>query len=133
VGAPLVCAVGTVSPSVIEAAGPAANGVVSADIYFPNVEPFASNPVNQRFVAETKKQFNLVPDKYMALGAAALQLWAEAANEAKTLDRKTVAEAIRGHVIKDTILGNAQFAPNGQLQPSYFLFTVQNEKIIVER
>jgi branched-chain amino acid transport system substrate-binding protein len=44
IGAPLVCSVGTVSPSVIEAAGAAANGLTSADIYFPYAEPFASIP-----------------------------------------------------------------------------------------
>lgn len=96
VGAPVICSVGTVSPSVIETAGPAANGFVSADIYFPEAEPFASNPDSKRFVAQMQKQFKATPDKFMALGAASLQVWAKAAAKANSLDRKAVAEAIRG-------------------------------------
>jgi len=131
--APLICSVGTVSPSVIQTAGPAADGVVSADIYFPGTEPFASNPVNQRFVSQMQKQFKIEPDKYMALGAGALQVWAKTANSLKSLDRKAVAEAIRGHTIPDTIFGNATFAANGQLQSSYAVFTVKAGKMVIER
>jgi len=131
--APLICSVGTVSPSVIQTAGPAADGVVSADIYFPDTEPFASNPVNQRFVSQMQKQFKIEPDKYMALGAGALQVWAKTANSLKSLDRKAVAEAIRGHAIPDTIFGNATFAANGQLQSSYAVFTVKAGKMVIER
>jgi len=131
--APLICSVGTVSPSVIQTAGPAADGVVSADIYFPDTEPFASNPVNQRFVSQMQKQFKIEPDKYMALGAGALQVWAKTVNSLKSLDRKAVAEAIRGHAIPDTIFGNATFAANGQLQSSYAVFTVKAGKMVIER
>lgn len=99
VGAPIVCSVGTVSPSVIETAGPAANGLVSADIYFPEAEPFASNPENKRFVAQMQKQFKTDPDKFGALGAASLQVWAKAVATAKTFERKAVAGAIRGQEI----------------------------------
>ena len=133
VGVPIICSVGTVSPSVVEAAGPAANGVVSADIYFPDVEPFASSPANQKFVAQVQKQFNVTPDKFMALGGGSLQVWAKAVEAAKSLDRKTVAEAIRGHTIKDTIFGDAVFAPNGQMQSSYAVFTVDGGKLVVEK
>lgn len=131
IGVPLLCTVGTVGPSVIEVTGPAANGIVSADIYFPNVEPFASNKVNQRFVAEMQKRYKHPPDKFMALGAASLQVWAKAAESAKSLDRKAVAEAIRGKTIKDTIFGDAVFAANGQLTPLYEVFTVKDGKIVV--
>src|SRR4051812_25435031 len=72
---PLVAAVGTVAPSVISVAGDSANGVVSADIYFPDVEPFASNEANKRFVAKNQEMFKYAPDKFMALGATSLQVW----------------------------------------------------------
>ena len=92
------------APSVIAVAGDAANGVVGADIYFPDVEPFASNPVNQRYIAKVQQMHKLTPDKFMALGAAALQVWAQAANELKTLDRKrrtalSCSEAYKEHCI----------------------------------
>jgi branched-chain amino acid transport system substrate-binding protein len=62
----LVAAVGTVAPSVIDVAGPSADELVGADIYFPNVEPFASSEVNQRFVAKVQEMHDYTPDKYMA-------------------------------------------------------------------
>ena len=132
VGAPILCSVGTVSPSVIKAAGPSANGLISADIYFPQAEPFASNPQNKRFVAQMQNQFKTVPDKFMALGAASLQVWAKAAATAKSLDRKPVAEAIRGHEIAGTIFGDVRFSANGQMDQHYSVFTVKDGKIVVE-
>ncbi len=132
IGAPIVSAVGTVSPSVIETAGPAANGIISADIYFPEAEPFASNAENKRFIAQTQQQFKEVPDKYMALGAAALQVWAKAATKVKSLDRKTVAEAIRGQTIPGTIFGDVHFDEHGQMDHHHSIFTVKDGKIVVE-
>jgi len=129
----LVAAVGTVAPSVIEVAGEAANGVIGADIYFPHVEPFASNPVNKRFVAKTEEMFKYTPDKFMALGATALQVWAMAANELKTLDREAIAKRIRGGQFKSTVMGDLTFEPNGQLLSKHYLFTVQGGKIAVQK
>ena len=126
-----VATVGTIAPSVIAVAGDSANEVVSADIYFPNVEPFVSNEANKRFVEKTQQMFSYVPDKYMALGAAALQIWAMAVNEVKTLDKEPVAKRIRGGSFKGTIFGEAKFEPNGQLQSKYYLFTVENQKIVI--
>jgi branched-chain amino acid transport system substrate-binding protein len=130
--APFVATVGTIAPSVIEVAGPAANGVVSADIYFPDVEPFKSNAANQRFVDRVKSMFNLMPDKYMALGAASLEVWAKAATQTKSLEKEPIAKAIRGKKIEGTILGDAAFAENGQLQSRHFLFAVKEGKIVTE-
>lgn len=129
----LVAAVGTVAPSVIDVAGDAANGLIGADIYFPLVEPFASNPANQRFVAKTQELFKYTPDKFMALGATSLQVWAMAANELKTLDREAIAKRIRGGSFKGTVMGDVSFAANGQLQSTHYLFTVQDRKIVVTR
>jgi branched-chain amino acid transport system substrate-binding protein len=132
IGAPVVSSVGTVSPSVIETAGAAANGLVSADIYFPQVEPFASNAENKRFVAQTQQQFKEMPDKFMALGGAALQVWAKAATKVKSLDRKAVAEAIRGQTIAGTIFGDVHFDEHGQMDHHHEIFTVKDGKIVVE-
>lgn len=129
----LVAAVGTILPSVIGVAGNAANGVVSADIYFPDVEPFASNPVNQRFIARMQEMHKEAADKYMALAATALQVWAQAANELGTLEREPVAKRIRGGSFKDTVLGDIGFEPNGQLRSQYLLFTVKDRQMVVER
>jgi branched-chain amino acid transport system substrate-binding protein len=128
----LIAAVGTIAPSVISVAGESANAVVGADIYFPDVEPFASNPANKAFVAKFQEQHKQTPDKFMALGAAALQVWAMSANELKTLDREAIAKRIRGGSFRNTIMGDMNFAPNGQLASRHYVFSVQNQKMIVE-
>ena len=129
----LIAAVGTIAPSVISVAGDAANGLVGADIYFPDVEPFASNPANRRYVAKVQEQHKLTPDKFMALGAASLQIWAMAANELKTLDREAIAKRIRGGSFRGTLLGDVTFAANGQLANRHYVFGVQGQKMIVEK
>ncbi len=128
----LIAAVGTIAPSVINVAGESANAVVGADIYFPDVEPFASNAANKAFVAKFQEQHKQTPDKFMALGAAALQVWAMSANELKTLDREAIAKRIRGGSFRNTIMGDMNFAPNGQLASRHYVFTVQNQKMVVE-
>jgi branched-chain amino acid transport system substrate-binding protein len=128
----LLAGLGTVAPSVISVAGDAANGIMGTDIYFPDVEPFASNEVNRKFVAKTKEMFNYTPDKFMAVGAFALQVWAMAANELKTLDKEPLAKRIRGGSFKDTILGDATFESNGQLKSRIYTFSVQEQKIVVD-
>jgi branched-chain amino acid transport system substrate-binding protein len=127
----LVAAVGTVAPSVIQIAGDASDGLIGADIYFPAVEPFASNSQNREFVARTEEMFKYTPDKFMALGAASLQVWAMAVNEIGSLDKEPVAKRIRGGTFKDTILGEMSFEPNGQLRSRHYLFTVKGQKILV--
>lgn len=127
----LMAAVGTVAPSVIAVAGDAANGLVGADIYFPDVEPFASNEANKKFVAKTEAMFKYTPDKFMALGATSLQVWAAAVNEVKSLDKEPVAKRIRGGSFKNTIMGDITFEPNGQLKSQHSIFTVENQKIVV--
>ena len=128
----LVAAVGTIAPSVIQVAGDSSEGVIGADIYFPTVEPFVSNPSNKEFVAKTEDMFKYTPDKFMALGAASLQVWAMAVNEVKSLDRELVAKRIRGGTFKDTILGEMTFEPNGQLKSRHYLFTVKDQKLVVD-
>ncbi|MBX6740831.1 MAG: ABC transporter substrate-binding protein [Acetobacteraceae bacterium] len=129
----LVTAVGTIAPSVIQVAGEAANGIIGADIYFPDVEPFASNPVNQAFIRRTQEMFKHTPDKYMALGATALQVWAMAVKATGSLEREAVARRIRGGSFPGTIMGDATFSPDGQMQSKYTLFTVRDQKIVVQR
>lgn len=64
----------------------------------------------------------------MNLIAFVRRFWARAVEATKSLDRKTVAEAIRGKTIKGTVFGDAMFLPNGQLQPRYVVFKVVDGK-----
>jgi len=129
----LLAALGTVAPSVISVAGEAGNGVMGVDIYFPNVEPFASNAVNKCFVNKMLALHNQRPEKFMAVGAAALQIWTMAANELKTVDRDAIARRIRGGAFKDTVFGDENFAANGQMQSRTHAFKVQDGRIVVQK
>jgi branched-chain amino acid transport system substrate-binding protein len=126
--AAFIGAVGIMLPTVFKIAGDANNGIVSADIYFSDLPPFATIPENVEFVAAHKKAYGREPEKSAALGAAALQIWARAVEQTKSLDKKTVAEAIRGKTIKGTLFGDATFLPNGQLKPRYVVFKVVDGK-----
>jgi branched-chain amino acid transport system substrate-binding protein len=123
-----VGAVGTILPTVFKIAGEAMTGVVSADVYFPDLPPFDGIKENLDFVAAFKKAHGQAPDKGDALGAQALFVWASAANATKSLDRKTVAEAIRGKTINGTIFGNMSFEANGQAKHTPTLFKVVDGK-----
>ena len=122
--AELIGAVGTILPTIYKIAGPAVTGVVSADIYFPDLPPFDSIPENLAFVKAYQAAHGEPPEKGGALGALALQVWAKAVEKTKSLERKTVAEAIRGKTIDGTLFGSVSFAENGQSQLKHTLFRV---------
>jgi branched-chain amino acid transport system substrate-binding protein len=123
-----VGAVGTILPTVFRVAGEATTGIVSADIYFPDLPPFDKIKENLEFVAAFRKAHGEAPDKGAALGAAALEVWASAANTAKSLERKAVAAAVRGKTVNGTILGNVAFADSGQAQHKHTIFKVVDGK-----
>src|SRR3954467_3667981 len=123
-----VGAVGIMLTTVFKVAGDANNGIVSADIFFPDLPPFTSIPSSTAFVAAYTKAYGAAPDKSAALGAAAVQVWAQAVESTKSLDRKTVADAIRGKPVNGTVFGDVQFLPSGQMQPRYVVFKVVDGK-----
>jgi len=123
-----VGAVGTILPTVFKIAGADMTGVVSADIYFPDLPPFDKIKENLEFVEAYKKEHKEAPDKGSAMGATALEVWASAANATKSLDRKTVAEAIRGKTVGGTILGDLAFEANGQAKHKATIFKVTDGK-----
>jgi branched-chain amino acid transport system substrate-binding protein len=123
-----VGAVGTILPTVFKIAGEATTGIVSADIYFSDLAPFDKIKENIEFVETFRKAHNEAPDKGAALGAAALETWASAANAVKSLDRKTVAQAIRGKSVSGTVLGDVAFEPNGQARHKHTIFKVVDGK-----
>src|ERR1700759_3316466 len=123
-----VGAVGIMLTTVFKVAGEGHNGIGSADIYFWDLPPFNAIPASNDFAAAYRKAYGADPDKGDALAAASVQVWASAVEATKSLDRKTVAEAIRGHTIKGTLFGDATFLPTGQMQPHYVVFKVVDGK-----
>lgn len=128
---PLIAAAGVVVESTIETVGAPANGVLSSDFYFAEIPPFNAIPQNNKFVARMKQMHGIKPDKYMAMGALALQVWAKAANETKSLSKDVIAKRIRGQSISDTMLGDVKFAANGQLLAKFYDFTARDGKAVI--
>ena len=131
INAPIIAGAGVATENTIEQTGPDANGMFSTDFYFSDIPPFDKIPQNVRFNARVKQMHGIKPDKFMALGALSLQIWAKAANETKSLSKDVIAKRIRGGVIKDTIIGDAQFSANGQLQAKFYDYTVVNGKVTI--
>lgn len=131
INAPIIAGAGVATENTIEQTGPDANGMFSTDFYFSDIPPFDKIPQNVRFNARVKQMHGIKPDKFMALGALSLQIWAKAANETKSLSKDAIAKRIRGGVIKDTIIGDATFSANGQLQAKFYDYTVTNGKVTI--
>ena len=71
-------------------------------------------PSAQAVVKEFKAK-NIDPEGYTLYTYAALQIWAAAANKAKTLDAKKVAETMHSGGPWDTVLGKISFDPKGDI------------------
>jgi branched-chain amino acid transport system substrate-binding protein len=78
---------------------------------------FGSDPRNRPTAAEIVKKFkakNIDPEGYTLYTYAAMQIWAAAANQAKTNDPKKVAEVIRGGKWQ-TVLGEISYDAKGDI------------------
>ena len=130
-GVPYFAGTGTVSQTVINVAKAGANDAYSADLYFPEAEPWASNEKNQAFIKAFEAKTGDMPDKFAALGAQSVAVWAAAVEKAGTTEQKAVADAIKGATFTDTILGDVTFTDSGQMISPMFGFQVKDQKVKV--
>lgn len=128
---PYFAGTGTVSQTVIDVAGPGANEAYSADLYFPEAEPWASSEKNKEFIAAFEKATGDKPDKFAALGAQSVDVWAKAVEKTGSTDRTKVSDAIKGATFKDTLLGDVSFTPEGQMISPMYAFQVKDQKVTV--
>lgn len=129
---PYFAGTGTVTQTVIDVAGAGANGAYSADLYFPEAEPWASSEKNQAFIESFgEKTSGDLPDKFAALGAQSVDVWAKAVEKAGTTDRTAVADVIHGGSFPDTLLGDVSFTDHGQMISPMHLFQVVDQKVKV--
>lgn len=128
---PYFAGTGTVSHTVIEAAGEDAIDSISADLYFPDVEPWVSNPKNQAFMEKFTDETGDIPDKFAALGGQSVDVWAQAIEAAGSAERQAVADAIYGQSFDETILGEVSFTDAGQQQFPMYAFEVVDGDINV--
>lgn len=127
-GVPYFAGLGTVSQTVIDLAGPGSEGTYSADLYFPDQDPWATIPANKEFVDAYQKKTGDLPNKYAALGAVSVDVWAQAVDAAGSTDRGDVATAIKGQTFDDTVLGSVTFTDQGQMVSDIYVFQVKDHK-----
>ena len=128
---PYFAGTGTVSQTVIDVAGAGANDAYSADLYFPEAEPWASSEQNKAFVTAFKAKTGSMPDKFAALGAQSVDVWAQAVTKAGTTERSAVGKAIHGQTFTGTLLGDVTFTATGQMISKMYAFQVKNQKVDV--
>lgn len=123
---------GTVSPTVVElAGGSVVDGMLTADLYFPEEAPFDTIEKNIAFVEAYKKASGgQLPDKFRALGAQSVDVWCQAVEAAGTTDRLEVANAIQGKTFEDTILGEVSFTEDGQQKFKLYAIEIEGGKLV---
>lgn len=102
-------------------AGPAGEGLMMT---------FPPDPRKRQVAAEVVAAFKargIDPEGYTLYTYAAVQVWAEAAKKAGTVDPKKVADTLRGGTAFNTVLGPLSFDKKGDVTtPSYVFYVWRN-------
>jgi branched-chain amino acid transport system substrate-binding protein len=104
-----------------QVAGPAGEGVMMTFPADPRLRPTA---------AEVVKEFKakgVDPEGYVLYTYAAVQVWAEAAEKAKTTDPKKVAAMIKSGGPWQTVLGNLSYDKKGDVTKADYVFYIWHD------
>jgi ABC-type branched-chain amino acid transport systems, periplasmic component len=116
--APLMSGDGIVSSEFVSIAGPGAEGTLMTFAPDPRKNP-AAKEVVERFL----KNKNYDPEAYTLYSYAAVEIIKQAAEEAKSLEPKKVAEVIHSGKVFKTVLGDLSFDKKGDItRPDYVMY-----------
>jgi branched-chain amino acid transport system substrate-binding protein len=104
-----------------QVAGPAGEGLMMT---------FPADPRNRASAAEVVKEFKakgIDPEGYVLYTYAAIQLWAEAAEKAKTIDPKKVAEMIKSGGPWHTVLGDLSYDKKGDVTKADYVWYIWHD------
>ena len=88
---------------------------------------FPSDPRKRPTAAQAVAEFKAKgfdPEGYTLYTYGAIQIWAEAANKAKSIDGKKVADALKGGQAWDSVLGPITFDKKGDITTADYVFYV---------
>ncbi len=108
--APLMGGDGITDDEFAAIAGPGAEGTLMT--FSPDPR---TNPANQNIIELFRKQRMFEPQAYTLYSYASLQVIKQAAERAKTLDPKKIAEVMRSGMTFDTVLGTISFDKKGDV------------------
>ncbi|CAH1658970.1 branched chain amino acid/phenylalanine ABC transporter periplasmic binding protein [Hyphomicrobiales bacterium] len=115
--APLMSGDGIVSSEFVSIAGPGAEGTLMTFAPDPRKNPAAKS------VVEAFKAKNYDPEAYTLYSYAGVEIIKQAAEEAKSLDPKKVAEVIHSGKVFKTVLGDLSFDKKGDItRPDYVMY-----------
>ncbi len=114
--APLMGGDGLADDEFAAIAGPGAEGTLMT--FSPDPR---TNPKNKEIVELFRKNRGFEPQAYTLYSYAAMQIVKQAAEEAKSLDPKKVAEVIRSGRPFDTVLGTLSFDKKGDVSDKGYL------------
>jgi len=114
--APLMGGDGLADDEFAAIAGPGAEGTLMT--FSPDPR---TNPKNKEIVELFRKNRGFEPQAYTLYSYAAMQIVKQAAEEAKSLDPKQVAEVIRSGRPFDTVLGTLSFDKKGDVSDKGYL------------
>jgi branched-chain amino acid transport system substrate-binding protein len=108
---------GIVSAEFVSIAGPGAEGTLMTFAPDPRKNPNAKDVV-AKFRAK-----NFEPEAYTLYSYAAVQVLAEAAKKANSIDGKKVADAMKGGTAFKTVIGDLTFNKKGDItRPDYVMY-----------
>ena len=108
--APMMGGDGMADDEFASIAGPGAEGTLMT--FSPDPR---TNPKNKAIVDLFRKKRGFEPQSYTLYSYAAVQIIKQAAEEAKSLDPKKVAEVMHSGKVFDTVLGNLSFDKKGDI------------------
>lgn len=122
--AQFVSGITLLTPEVFDVAKDQLNGMIGGSGYLPKLPPLNEIPKAKEFAAAYKAETGREPGEEAGIAAQAVSVWASAVEKTKSLDRKTVAAAIRGNTVNDTLFGDVEFDDKGQMLTKPSLFRV---------
>jgi branched-chain amino acid transport system substrate-binding protein len=125
VSVPFFCSDGCFLYAFIDESGPAAEGAYVSAIS-PDPKMVADEAWWKAYQAVEYRN----PGTYSAAGYSALEVMAEGARRARSLDGRQVADAIRNLDLK-TLIGQVRYTPQGDLQEQkIYIFQVKNGQFV---
>src|SRR5215212_3409561 len=115
--APLMSGDGIVSAEFVSIAGPGAEGTLMTFAPDPRKNP------NAKDVVAKFKAKNFEPEAYTLYAYAAVQILADAAEEAKSTDTKKMSEVMKSGKVFKTVIGDISFDKKGDItRPDYVMY-----------
>ncbi|MDB5819464.1 MAG: Extracellular ligand-binding receptor [Rhizobacter sp.] len=119
---------GSVSPSLVQVAGPAAEGVFTLDIWAPSMK----NEANTRFVTAFTAKYKEAPNKVDYLGFESMWILGQAMRKAGTnTDTAKLASTLRDNAW-DTPRGEVRFVKNQAVSPTWVTLVVKDGQIVTD-